>query len=777
MLDAKQKMGDFLSIIFLALISVAFFVKVIFSGETLYGSDFLFYFYPIKRFIYESVSTQGVPSFWNPHLFSGTPLIANIQASMFYPPGFLYYLVPAEVAYFYVTLLHCIIGAVFMYLFLRSLSVSKGGAFISGFVFMFNGYFMAHLYAGHLSFIQTYVWIPLIFLFLFRFVRLGLYINVLMAGLILGIQILGGFPQLAFYTMLAGLLFFLFSGCTTGKSERAQYFIKMSGAAAVFIVIGFSIAAVQLLPTHEFTRLSTRAGGIGYQFATMDSLPPRNLLTFLVPLLFGTPVDNTYWINDATWEFWEYCGYAGIGAMVITLLTARRLVTDRASLFFLILAAISLFLAFGKYNPLYPFIYHLPGFNHFRIPAQILFLYVFSISVLAGKGLDFLQRLKPFSDGSKRIVFILMLLFLPLIIWSYGFTENFSSFLFSHLAFTQMRVEKLGRIVSVVSRAVFVSYGILWAFVVVLYLYRKKSISYATVTAMFILISVADLGSFSAPMIQTVDMGSIRGKGRLLRSLREDPVLWRSTVHGRCFIENAGLWYGFQDIQGYDPLILKRYMEYVNRSQDLPPDEKVVNLHYISRFDNNLIRLLNLRYIVACTAHRLAEINDFIPRCYIVHGMEIRDRKEILDFMMEEGFDPLKKVVFEKGLAPDNYVSKGPDFVSRDKCRITSYDNDAIKLDVRMGAPGFLVMSEISYPGWRVFVNGVQKEILTGNYLFRVVPLDAGRHEVHFMFSPLSFKVGAMISLISMIGVIALSFFLRRNRPVEKEGRSSALRA
>jgi hypothetical protein len=276
-------------------------------------------------------------------------------------------------------------------------------------------------------------------------------------------------------------------------------------------------------------------------------------------------------------------------------------------------------------------------------------------------------------------------------------------------------------------------------------------------------------------MIQTVDIGSILNKGRSLRSIKEDPVLSRSTVHGRCFIENAGLWYGFQDIQGYDPLILKRYMEYVNRSQDLPPDEKVVNLHYISRFNNNLIRLLNLRYVVACSVHRLAEVNEFIPRCYIVHGMEIKDRKEILDFMMGEGFDPLKKVVFEKGIAPKGFLSKGSDFVSNDKCRITSYDNDAITLDVRMAAPGFLVMSEISYPGWKVFVDGAQKEILTGNYLFRVVPLDAGRHEVHFIFRPLSFKVGAMISLISMIGVIALLFFLRRNRPVEKEGRSSAL--
>ena len=756
--------------IFLVLMPVVFFAKIIYSGETLYGSDFLFYFYPIKRFAYDYVSTNGSFPLWNPYLFSGTPFIANIQASMFYPLGLLYYLIPTETAYLYSTVLHCIVGTIFMYMLMRLLSVSKLGAFLSGFIFIFNGYFMAHLYAGHLSFVQTYVWIPLVFLFLVRFTRSGCFRYVVSAGLILGVQILGGFPQLVFYTILAAILFFIYSCFTRMKTDGVQYFFRIAAVAPMFVLIGLSLAAVQLLPTYEFSTLSTRVGGIPYDFATMDSLPPINLLTFMVPLLFGTPVDGSFWINDSTWEFWEYCGYAGISALAICAITMRKLVSDRLGLFFIMLIVTSLLLALGKYNPLYPLIYHLPGFNNFRIPAQIIFLYIFSIAVLTGKGLDFLRGSEAFSTPSKQIVFFLLIIFLPLIIWSYGFTDSFSNFLSQHFQFPGMATEQISRIAFVISRAIFVSYGILFAVGVSLYFYDKKSISYSMLTVTLIFISVVDLSSFSVPMIQATDMKPLLDKGKSLRYITQNPILSRTAINGRCFIENAGLWYDFQDIQGYDPLILKRYVEYINRSQSLPPDNKVVNLHYVTRFDNNLIRLLNLRYVVDCEGKRLVKINPYIPRCYIVHDMTTKDENEILDFMMEEGFDPLKQVVFEKGNAPKRRPLPEPVPASREKCRITSYENDEIKLVAEMVTPGFLVLSEINYPGWQVFVDGEKKGIFTGNYLFRVVPLNPGRHDIRFAFTPLSFKVGAIISAVSLMGVIALLFSMRRKRPMSKEG-------
>lgn len=762
----NQKFANALPIIFLLLMPTVFFAKIIFSGETLYGSDFLFYFYPVKRFVHDYFLTNGALPLWNPYLFSGTPFIADIQAAMFYPLGFLYYFIPTETAYLYTTVLHCIVGAIFMYMFMRSLRASKWGAFLSGFIFIFNGYFMAHLYAGHLSFVQTYVWIPLIFLFLVRLTQSAYFKYAVSAGLILGIQILGGFPQLVFYTILAAILFLIYSCCAEIKTKGAQYLFKMAGATLLFLLIGLSLAAVQLLPTYEFSTLSTRAGGIPYDFAVMDSLPPANLLTFLVPLLFGTPVDGSFWITDSTWEFWEYCGYAGIVALTICVVAMKKLISDRLCLFFMILIATSLSLALGKYNPVYPAIYHLPGFNNFRIPAQIIYLYIFSIAVLAGKGLDLLKGAKALSMRSKRTLFFLLLLFLPLIIWSYAFTDHFSHFISQHIQFAGLTTERIFPIASVISRAIFWSYGILFSVAVFLYLHDKKRISYSMLTAALIFISIVDLGSFSSPMIQSTDINPLLNKGKWLHHMTRNPMLSRAAINGPCFIENAGLWYGFQDIQGYDPLILKRYMEYINRSQGLPPDCKVVNLHYISNFNHKFIRMLNLKYVVDCKMSRIGVVDAFIPRSTIVHKMETKNREEILDFMLQKEFDPLNLVVFEKNDAPLNFFTPGQGPSSRETCKITRYQNNEIKLIANLDAPGFLVMSEINYPGWQVYVDGKRENIFTGNYLFRTVPLLKGPHEIHFVFSPLSFKLGAFISVSTLFGAMMLILFPFRKRKI-----------
>ena len=275
MMKTKHKLWEFFTIALLIMCSLVFFFNIVFSCKNLLGSDFVTYFYPVKKFIYEYFLTHNTLPFWNPHLFSGTCFIANTQASMFYPLGFLYFLVPPEVAYGYSTILHCILGSIFMYLFMRGISVSIAGSFLSAIIFSFNGYFMGHLYAGHLSFVQNYIWIPLIFHLLYLFIQKMRFKYAVIAGLILGVQILGGFPQIAFYTILGSLGFGLFHGIIFLKNHIYSDALKLGFGLIVLLCVGFALAAVQVLPTIEFSGLSTRGGGVSYAFATYESLHPK----------------------------------------------------------------------------------------------------------------------------------------------------------------------------------------------------------------------------------------------------------------------------------------------------------------------------------------------------------------------------------------------------------------------------------------------------------------------------------------------------------------------
>ncbi len=198
MTGVRRGFIEYLPILLLPSILLILFGKPLLNGSVLYGVDFLAYFYPLKTFIRDHFLAHWSLPFWNSYQFSGTPMISNIQASMFYPPGLLYYLFPPETAYGYSTILHSVFGSLFMFAFMRTIAVSAAGSFVAALVFSINGFFIGHLYAGHLTFVQTYIWIPLVFLFLNRFAQSRTLAPAVWAGLLLGIQILGGFPQIAF---------------------------------------------------------------------------------------------------------------------------------------------------------------------------------------------------------------------------------------------------------------------------------------------------------------------------------------------------------------------------------------------------------------------------------------------------------------------------------------------------------------------------------------------------------------------------------------------------
>ena len=98
-------------------------------------------------------------------------------------------------------------------------------------------------------------------------------------------------------------------------------------------------------------------------------------------------------------------------------------------------------------------------------------------------------------------------------------------------------------------------------------------------------------------------------------------------------------------------------------------------------------------------------------------------------------------------------------------CEIIAYGNEEIDLSVTMNDEGYLVLSEINYPGWVAYVNGQKKQVLTGNYLFRALPLPKGHHDIVIRFEPTSFKVGMIITAVTIVFVALFQISaLVRNR-------------
>ncbi len=761
----RQRLSEFLPIFFIIISVGIFFGRVIYSGKPLSGSDFVLYFHPLKKFIRDYVLSQGTIPFWNPYLFSGTPFIANVQASMFYPLGFIYYLVAPEYAYGYATILHCFLGAVFMFVLMRTLSVAYWGAFLSAFVFIFNGYFMAHLYAGHLTFVQNYIWIPLVFFFVYRFVTTICFRWALGAGLSLGTQILGGFPQIAFYTILAILALGAFYIGISLKARHARNAIMISLGLVVIVVTGFALAAIQLLPTLEFMQLSGRAGGVSYWFATLDSFHPKMFLSFLIPDIFGNAVNGTYWLNPKDWTFWETCGYVGILPLClifVSCLNSQELRRIRS--FFIGLAILALFLALGKYNPLYPLFYNLPGFHNFRIPAQILFLYVFAIAVLSGIGLNHLQQ------GSLRFTksFTLFLAvgslgFLFLIGVIHLFPYDFFSHLFKTFAEQPIAPASAAMVPREIVFSVSRSALLFFSAVLLLALCYKKRIGRTLFNGLVITVVVFDLGLYSVKFVKSHEFITSKKKQDLVNQSQDEPGRGRTLTLSSRFLLNDGLVFRFASIGGYDPLVLKRYILYLQASQQLPQQRHALTTSFVKDYNHKFLRMLNLKHAVQ--DERVVALHDFVPRAIIVDRAVVKQADEVLDFMKTDTFNPLKMVVLEpesqKIMLPH---TEGDNFAS--SCSIRYYDNENIQIKTSANRACYLVLSEIFYPGWEAKVDAKEVPIVRGNYIFRVIPLKPGEHQVELRFISWPFRIGATISLLTLIcsGIVIASSRRRHNR-------------
>ena len=143
---------------------------------------------------------------------------------------------------------------------------------------------------------------------------------------------------------------------------------------------------------------------------------------------------------------------------------------------------------------------------------------------------------------------------------------------------------------------------------------------------------------------------------------------------------------------------------------------------------------------------------SYLPRAFIVPQGKILPKEEILDHLIGPDFDPRETVLLEDDAAlfgpSKNRPLKGQ---PPGKATITSYRPDEIVIHTDSKESGYLLLSEAFYPGWKSSVDDRPVKIFRGNYLFRVLKIPRGKHVVRFVFDPYSIKVGAGITLLTIL--------------------------
>jgi len=85
-------------------------------------------------------------------------------------------------------------------------------------------------------------------------------------------------------------------------------------------------------------------------------------------------------------------------------------------------------------------------------------------------------------------------------------------------------------------------------------------------------------------------------------------------------------------------------------------------------------------------------------------------------------------------------------------------EGSGLRLQASMDAPGWVVVSQTAWSGWRAYVDGRRVRALRANRAFLAVYVPAGRHEVRLRYLPQSFVVGrtisAAVALLLSIGLL-----------------------
>jgi hypothetical protein len=266
------------------------FWGTLWAGGGLIGGDTYSYYFPQKSYLVECLRRGELP-LWNPLVSLGYPALAESQTAVLYPPNLILYgLLDVNAAYNAGHLLHYIAAYVFMWLFARRIGLKPIGSHLAAIVFVY-GWFPTRACLEWAIIGGTYV--PLILWCVESYLQTARWRWLFIAAVALGLFLLAGHFNLAYILLLVMAIYVPARLFWEKKSLHERLAVHRGRECLKFIapiVLGFAIAAAQILPTIELKSVSQRDAS--YSNQTYGSIPVWYLSQVLWPLLWYGPEMN-----------------------------------------------------------------------------------------------------------------------------------------------------------------------------------------------------------------------------------------------------------------------------------------------------------------------------------------------------------------------------------------------------------------------------------------------------------------------------------------------------
>lgn len=706
--------------------------------------DFSGQFVAFGAYQYERMAAGEIP-LWNPYNNAGLPFIADTQAAVFYPPrlvtlalsslagGWSYNALQLEAAA-HVLLLSCLMYAFVRRVLGRETVANASGAFIAALIVSYGG-FTGGYPPLQLALLEASIWLPLAALGIWNATQ-GDYLNwrgIVLAAVALAISWLAGHPQTSWFLTYAIVAWLAYRVYRQRYSWRAWVW-----GTALMGVITLGLTAVTLLPGAEYLLLASRAD-MSFE-AKSNGFPVRDVVQFILPgsVSLFSPL------------------YVGIPALALIVIAVVRRAHD--ALFWLVVAIFALLLSFGGNTPFYPALYNvLPGLRFFRGQERAAYLVAHSLAILAGIGAAYFIATPALPVWMRRV---LRYGTLALGLFAAGVVIAWLGNRAAYDAIVGTAI--LSAIIAIVF------YGLV-------YLRHRAWIPQAVFIVALALLITFDLFNVTMNAPSNYVSGSASDQLRLspplVQSLLNDAQAINATVYRvdgfRGLQANYGSVYGLMDIRGISPLFLQ--------SADI-----LINGNY----SNNYLawELFAVRYaygeretftipttVIATgpdldgvvNLHRLENPRPF---ALLVYDAAVVDSDDFARALLNDPlFDERNAVILHQ--APS--INLPNDAPPAQPATVTHFAPETVTIDMQSDHNAVLSVAMVDYPGWQATLNGEPVAIRRAYGGLMALEVPAGTHTVQLHYNPLSYRIGAILSLITWLGVVvvgAMSLLQHRRR-------------
>lgn len=728
-----NRLKSLFPILFLAVVAVFFFWKVLFNGYIIVTpaaglGDITHGTLPYWKLLSEAYQSLRIP-LWTDSFNGGISLISFPGSLLFFPITMIVlYFFKIPFALTLASIIYVLLLGLFTYLYCRTIGLSTNASLFCGAVFSYCGPVTVRIHSQFVIVIALFV---ATLFFLEKLLQTNKQRYIYLLAVVFALQIHASNPQITLYCLLISTIYLAFR--LLFLKENLKQKISYATGFITSGIISLGLSAIILIPNLEFYSLSTRAKGIT---ATLGDYPYSlmELILFVLPFAFGNPATASYSPPFAEQRlFWENTSYIGLIPLVLSLLGFFAARKNKYALIFVILFVLSITLSLGEQTPI-GLILAIPPFSSFRVPSRFLIFASFSLVILAGFTIDMLAK-----KIKSQITIVTILLITISVFDLYNFCYTFNA------------QDKSSEWLKPPGTANFIS--------------RDKS--------NFRIYSIDDTNFNTNPYNQIF----VQAGG------------WVKNISYHRFLfnwlpVNTNILFNIKSTTGYTSLNLTRFEEVEKEISDgintnnsnAKISESTLKLlsifgtkYLISPFEIK-DPSLTLRYTTEKRYNlqfRTYENHNFVPNALLLTDAKVMKVEDIVKEMEKDSFDPRKTIILEKEQKLSSALNTDEEAgnVSIDKKK----SGQEVLIHTNSKTAAYLLLTDIYYPGWHAYVDGRETEILKADYVFRAIPLNSGKHRVKFVYEPASFLIGSLITLFTIVTMIAygsLSYMRNKWTPV-----------